>query len=320
MREFFRELDQQASVPAGVCTLQNADTDWVVCPRRLFQLSATSKSDHADFCRQIVQRYMPTVGRDRFAVWSEVRLKFRKQSGDLEGEADQDFDYRFDYVVSRVDDLEVGAAAQALELEEGVLRRSLKQRAVELRRSSRGREMVPDCPIGAPLVIEVMTSSTSGGNKDKSTTISQAFQNALLGQSHCAPGINYRQVWARMVSQLFVKSQVGREWGGHTLWIVQDSLAEYMSRTTALRLSPASPSTLSDINILSLGLEEPCSTGGGVAALRERALYCGALPSPSTAGDFVNLLLASTAPPRSALHRVLVARDPEFVSSIGSAT
>ncbi|MGI9057395.1 MAG: hypothetical protein ACR2H5_02350, partial [Ktedonobacteraceae bacterium] len=49
-------------------------------------------------------------------------------------------------------------------------------------------------------IIEIMTSSTSGGNKDKGTTISGAFQDAILGRSHRGPDINYRQVWARMVS------------------------------------------------------------------------------------------------------------------------
>jgi len=44
-----------------------------------------------------------------------------------------------------------------------------------------------------------------------------AFEDAVLGKPHQGPGINYRQVWARMVSQLVVKSEVGLAWGGKTI-------------------------------------------------------------------------------------------------------
>lgn len=74
--------------------------------------------------------------------------------------------------------------------------------------SRKGTYFLEEFPVGPPLVIEVMTSSTSGGNKAKSTTIQQAFKKAIRREQHQAPGINYRQIWARMVSQLIVKSQI----------------------------------------------------------------------------------------------------------------
>jgi len=61
---------------------------------------------------------------------------------------------------------------------------------------------VEDFPYGHPYIIEIMTSSTSGGDQKKGTTVPMAFGDAVLGKLHNGPGINYRQVWARMVSQL----------------------------------------------------------------------------------------------------------------------
>jgi hypothetical protein len=306
IREFYRNLPDAQSIPAGVCTLGMADSKWVVCPRRLFQLSPQPSTAHSEFCASILRRYLPGgIGR-RFAVWSEVRLKFRAEEAD----DDQDFDYRFDFVASEVADTSPADVAKSMGVEVDELWKLIRKRSPTGARGNSDTAAIANCPIGPPLVIEVMTSSTSGGNKEKQTTIPQAFQQALLGKPHTAPGINYRQVWARMVSQLFVKSQVSRSWGGHTIWIVQDSLSEYMARTTALQLVPSDPTRLDDINILSLGVEENGQSPLGIRPLVERALYCGALPSPSTAGDFVNLLLASVAPPLSELHRVLLARQP----------
>ncbi len=95
---------------------------------------------------------------------------------------------------------------------------------------------VDNFPRGIPNIIEIMTSSTSGGNKDKRTQIAMAFEDALLGKPHKAPGINYRQVWGRMVSQLISKSEITAHWEGATIWVVQDVLAKYISKTTALDL------------------------------------------------------------------------------------
>ena len=96
--------------------------------------------------------------------------------------------------------------------------------------------IIENIPVGSPVIVEIMTSSTSGGNKKFRSTIPQAFEDCILGKNHMAPGINYRQVWARPASQLLVKSQVATAWGGKTIWIIQDSLAEYISSTTALNL------------------------------------------------------------------------------------
>ncbi len=72
----------------------------------------------------------------------------------------------------------------------------------------RGAE--PDAP---PIIVEVMTCSTSGGNRARGTDIKSAFKRAVLFAHTPAkeevkcPGVNTRQVWARMASQLVAKSE-----------------------------------------------------------------------------------------------------------------
>ena len=93
-----------------------------------------------------------------------------------------------------------------------------------------------------PVIIEVMTASTSGGNKSERTDIQSAFcdgvlySQGLLNERRQSPGVNVRQVWARMASQIIVKSQVANAWGGRTIWVIQDALLNYIRSNTGLRV------------------------------------------------------------------------------------
>ena len=101
------------------------------------------------------------------------------------------------------------------------------------------RGLEADAP---PIIVEVMTCSTSGGNKAKGTNIQAAFKRSVLfahtpaNEPVRSPGVNKRQVWARMASQLVAKSEAANSWGGRTIWIVQDLLADYIRTQTALPL------------------------------------------------------------------------------------
>ena len=98
-----------------------------------------------------------------------------------------------------------------------------------------------------PIIVEVMTASTSGGNRSKRTDIKSAFCNAVLHANRLvpdipvSPGVNVRQVWARMASQLIVKSEIANAWGGRTIWVVQDTLIDYIRRNTGLPLDQLRP-------------------------------------------------------------------------------
>jgi hypothetical protein len=67
-----------------------------------------------------------------------------------------------------------------------------------------------------------------------------------------------------MVSQFIVKSQVGIAWGGKIIWLVQDVLANYISKSTALVLSHYLASHLDEVNILTFGYGDTIANDCGI--------------------------------------------------------
>lgn len=112
---------------------------------------------------------------------------------------------------------------------------------------------------GPPMIVEVMTCSTSGGNRNKGTDIGTAFRKAILASGSEpieAPGVNIRQVWARMASQLIVKSQAALAWNGKAFWIIQDTLADYIAKNTGLELESLRADAPDEVNIV-VSAEDP---------------------------------------------------------------
>ena len=163
--------------------------------------------------------------------------------------------------------------------------------------------IIENVPVGSPLIVEVMTSSTSGGNKKIRSTIPQAFEDCILGKNHIAPSINYRQVWARMASQLLVKSQVAESWGGKTIWIIQDLLADYISSSTALNLKKFTSEQIDEVNILSFAYDDyKTPAKNKTVSLKKSALYAGKIHSSEKIRPcFQDIILASICPPRQVL-------------------
>lgn len=112
------------------------------------------------------------------------------------------------------------------------------------------QEVLPD--LLNPVIIEVMTASTSGSDREAGTDIASSFTDAILGREHNCPGINKRQVWGRMATQLFAKSALAEEWGGKTIWLVQDQLLKNIELTTKLNLAESSSKVHGTINFLSM--------------------------------------------------------------------
>lgn len=183
----------------------------------------------------------------------------------------QSFDYTFDYVASEVrasDDL---------------------------------------APVGSPSIFEVMTSSTSGGNKAKRTTIAQCFEDLLKGVPHDGPGVNYRQVWGRMISQFFVKSIVATAWKGRTFWIIQDSLLDYIEASTGFRSARFAADSAAEVNLVSLGYESP--DGARSLSPQKISLFSGPLGT-DVSDSFYSILTAPLLPELSSLQRLLINRTP----------
>ena len=116
-----------------------------------------------------------------------------------------------------------------------------------------------------PVIVEVMTSSTSAGNKRKRTDIQSAFANAVLYENDIipqlgqSPTVNARQVWARMMSQMIVKSEIANHWGGRAIWVVQDSLRDYIKRSTGLNLDALHSDQWDpgEVNLISANINNP---------------------------------------------------------------
>ena len=116
-----------------------------------------------------------------------------------------------------------------------------------------------------PVIVEIMTASTSGGNKSKRTDMQSAFcdavlyANGTLSERRQSPGVNVRQVWARMASQMIVKSEIANAWRGSTIWVVQDSLMDYIGSQTGLRLAELRSRNwqTDEVNVVSANIDDP---------------------------------------------------------------
>lgn len=304
LQEFFPGF---TTVQAGVCSLSISENSqpWIVCPRRLLSLRANSDSAHQEFVRQKLSKHseLPT---GEYRAWSEVKMKVAT-SNDFDEE--KFFDYTFDYVIA-------GSASKSIDEVSGLTGFSTKEcrkKAEEngFTMACRGGTMwIENFPADPIVIVEIMTSSTSGGNKENRTQIAMAFEDAILkNQDHKGPGINYRQVWARMVSQLIVKSQVAMAWNSKTIWMIQDVLAEYISNSTALNLRSYLSDHAGEVNILAFGYGSLLPTSS-IFPLKEASFYSGPITKAKGDGGFVDIVKIGAAPPKSQLWKTLFNKAP----------
>lgn len=246
-----------------------------------------------------------------YLIWSEVKMKTEVATEEEEAKF---FDYTFDYVISGSVRMLLEDAAAVLELTLHDTKKLLLKNGFTLA-SRDGGIWVDNFPVGPIIIIEVMTSSTTGGNKAKRTQIAMACEDAILHRmNHNGPGINYRQVWARMVSQLIVKSQAGIAWGAKTVWLVQDVLADYISQSTALLLSEYLSDHLDEVNILAFGYGDSISdTDARVIELSKSDLYSGPISrgnADNHPDGFVDIVKIGAAPPENQIWKSLVGKSP----------
>jgi hypothetical protein len=286
---FSKKMD---SVPPGVCSLNVKDVKWIVCPRRIFSFANKPEAHyHSKFVTEILSKYCSLEKGKRIGIWNEVKVKF---SDDSDEEQTKSFDYTFDYIVASIGSKKIAEIAKGLDWTLNKTKSQIENLGYTI--ALRGDDYyVEEFPIGKLNIIEIMTSSTSGGNKNKGTTIQQSFIDAIKGEIHESPGINYRQVWARMVSQLIVKSQIGNSWGSKTLWILQDSLSDYISKSTDLNLSKLISEISKEVNLVSIKYSDE-KDENGCLKLKEHHLYAGEIPKIKSDTDFNKLLQAAIIP------------------------
>ncbi|MDR1230683.1 MAG: hypothetical protein LBK61_04700 [Spirochaetaceae bacterium] len=300
-------------IQTGVCSLQIHENEqpWIVCPRRLLSLKNSNLSEYQLHIRRKLSEYSELDKTKTYKAWSEVKIKMEVSNDDDEMKS---FDYTFDYVISAIERKKIVDIAALLSFSPEIVKKIAEKNGYTV--AYRNAEYwIDDFPTDPLIIIEVMTSSTSGGDKKKRTQIAMACEDAILnGMEHNAPGINYRQVWARMVSQLIVKSQVALAWNGKTIWLVQDVLADYISKSTALVLPEYLSEKLGEVNILAASYGDAINgKTAGVIELKETQLYSGPV---SSSGDgeitkgFIDIVKVGVVPPKTCLGKALLHKKP----------
>lgn len=242
-------------VVPGVCSLMAGADVWVVCPRRLFAALHTSNG------MPPVNRALQSYERNlllkagvpqgiNVGIWAEVVIKQKID--------DADINYHFDYIVAPLIELTITQALNSLGVEAADIAaesNSCVKSAKITGYFSKGQTDLANVPILMPdmtnlFILEVMTASTSGSDTENETDMRNAFRNALLFNEHTSPGINKRQVWGRMVTQLFAKTALADEWGGRAVWILQDELLRNIELTTRLNTKSVAEASSHNINVI----------------------------------------------------------------------
>lgn len=242
-----------SSVIPGVCSIEYGNDIWIVCPRRLlgFKSNAGEISVNQSL-KEHEKAALLAAGLPRnveMGVWSEVYLQY--------GDDETSINYHFDFVISKVERNITFSNAMSLhnitlqsDIEE--VKKSAKTGKYISGRFDENMVLNYFPNLDSPFIIEVMTASTSGSDTEAGTDIASSFRDAILGNEHNCPGINKRQVWGRMATQLFAKSALAEFWGGKTIWLVQDQLLKNIELTTKLRVESAAPSEGGTVNFLSM--------------------------------------------------------------------
>lgn len=238
-------------------------------------------------------------------------MKVETENDDEEAKS---FDYTFDYVLTGLTRRPLTEIAALIGKSVAITQRVAEANGYTLARRNGGL-WIDDFPSDPITIVEIMTSSTSGGDKKKRTQIAMAFEDAIKnGYEHNGPGINYRQVWARMVSQLIVKSQVGIAWNGKTIWLLQDVLANYISQSTALNLEKYISEHPNEVNILAFGYGAKADTKTHkqqIIELTDSKFYSGPISdTKSKSPGFIDIVKIGAPPPKEKLWKSLFMKKP----------
>lgn len=248
----------KAVIP-GVCSIMAGQDIWVVCPRRLLAMRSGGEGlppvnyKLLEYERDLLVGAGLPRGID-IGIWSEVNLKQKAVEADI--------NYHFDYIAAPLVNvsLEEALRQQNTDIEIENEMKNLVEAAKKSGYYAKGQRnparvpiLLPD--ITHPYILEVMTASTSGSDSENSTDIRSAFRNAILSNDHTSPGINKRQVWGRMITQLFAKTALAWQWGGRTVWIVQDELLRNIELTTRLRTDSITDNPHQNIHIVVMHYE-----------------------------------------------------------------
>lgn len=295
------EINNVKEIIPAVCSIKyNDNTSWVVCPRRLFSYpKGITKKHIASHERKILE----IIGVNKLknkAIYSEVYLQLKDD--------DADINYHFDYVVAglhkriKIDDFLEDNGIDSIEEMKKFKKLFKNNKMID------GEFLINAPNLNAISILEVMTASTSGSNTSKGTDIKSSFIKAINNEMYDCPGINKRQVWGRMATQLFAKSSLAESWGAKTYWIVQDELLKNIANTTKLKLDDVGIRD-NTINFISMKyddsqlieVDEVISIHSGV--------------SMESTGLGIDILLPKKNPTKKNLLESLIRREPSAILS-----
>ena len=310
---FNQDID---NIIPGVCSITTSDDTWVVCPRRLF--AARNPSNDFPIVNFAIQSHERDIllqtelphGID-IGIWSEVYLKQQIEEAEI--------NYHFDYIAMPLVDTTLISFLNQFQLEENLIDQEIANFSSQMRQRGYYHKHTRDIAnavarfpvMDRPIIFEVMTASTSGSDTENKTDIRSAFRNAILNRDHESPGINKRQVWGRMVTQLFAKTALANSWDGQTLWIIQDELLRNIELTTLLRTSKIIRKKDSDINLVVMKYTE---TASGARKIELSNSVTGDSGLEFTGNEtFTDILLPKIKPSKLELARSVLRRSIDAV-------
>jgi hypothetical protein len=296
----------------SVCSIDYGAEQWVVCPRRLFGFVDSGSPPQNQVLHNHEREALLAMGlppKIPLGIWSEVYLKYSEN----EGQDETVINYHFDYVVVPIEkDVLLHQVLVQNEFhasgDEKTIRRDLRKAwgnngSKEIR--------VPYSPdASSPVIIEVMTASTSGSNRQKGTDIASSFCKALLNNEYQCPGINKRQVWGRMATQLFAKTALAESWGGQTYWLIQEQFLRNIEETTRLNLSRIPKTKAGNINFGLFGYGNESQLGFN------RLVEATSGIEVNGSDSCVDILLPKMYPPKKELLRSLLRNRPVAIVTL----
>jgi hypothetical protein len=314
LRQYFDQTVH--NVIPGICSITAGKDVWVVCPRRLFAAkNAQTVPPIPNFALQPHERSILLAAGlpegQEIGVWSEV---FLKQKVD-----DTEINYHFDYVIMPLEYITFSMFLQKLGLNEDVMAQEvalfstiMRKRGYHTGAARDVRHVMMQLPsMDCPIIFEVMTASTSGSDTVNETDIRNAFRNVILNRDHSSPSINKRQVWGRMVTQLFAKTSLASFWGGKTVWIIQDELLRNIELTTLLQISRIQSKVENNINLAIMEYTEPAN-GTRVITFKESLAGTSGLVFTGS-NTFTDILLPKITPSKLELARAVLRRPIEAI-------
>lgn len=237
---FNTETTINCNIPA-ICSIDydKSNQQWIVCPRRIF--SFPKNKDKTVNLNPIIQDHEKSIINSfgfpkdiKIGIYPEVYLKFTDDESDI--------NYHFDYIICEIteDTVMLSDLWDLLLITDNKKKnhyKNLLRKSGLIQDKATNESTIKFFPnLDKMAIVEVMTASTSGSNTSKGTDIKSSYIKALQCKPYECPGINKRQVWGRMATQLFAKSSLAENWNSKTYWVVQDELIKNICKTTKLNI------------------------------------------------------------------------------------